>query len=57
MNKKLLAILVCPVCKNKMLYRNRPEALICEQCRLVYPVRNGSPVLLKMDARPLDGSE
>jgi len=53
MNKKLLRLLVCPVCKGKLEYRKRDAELVCLQDRLAFPVRKGVPVLLQMDARPL----
>ncbi len=44
--KDLLDILVCPECKKPLAYRTEPETLKCPQCRRVYPVRDGIPVLL-----------
>lgn len=53
MKKKLLAILVCPLCKGPLIYKSRDKELICETDRLAFPVRNGVPVLLQADARKL----
>jgi uncharacterized protein len=50
----LLEILVCPRCKGKLRERPEPPALICDQCRLAYEVRDGIPILLIDEARPLD---
>lgn len=50
MKKKLLSILVCPLCKGPLIYKSRDKILICEIDKLAYPVRNGIPVLLETDA-------
>ena len=50
MKKKLLSILVCPVCKGPLIYKSRKKVMICEKDKLAYPVRNGIPVLLEADA-------
>ena len=49
MDKKLLAILVCPLCKGKLLLKN--EELICKFDRLAYPIREAIPVMLENEAR------
>lgn len=54
MNKHLLNILVCPVCKGRLHYNKKYAELECRNDRLAFPVRNGIPVLLVMDARQLD---
>ena len=38
MDKKLLDILVCPVCKGDLVYEEGPQRLTCEACRLRYRV-------------------
>ena len=53
MKKKLLKILRCPLCKGGLLYRAKDKELICENDKLAYPIRNGVPILLNADARPL----
>lgn len=53
MNKKLLQILVCPCCKGKLRYNKKTAELECATDNLAFPVRNGIPVLLDMDARQL----
>lgn len=55
MNKRLLDILVCPVTKGKLLRRG--EELWSTQAALAYPVRDGVPVLLENEARPLTNEE
>ncbi|MET0093901.1 MAG: Trm112 family protein, partial [Sedimenticola sp.] len=44
MDKKLLDILVCPVCKGKLVYQKKASELICKVDRLAFPVRDGIPV-------------
>jgi uncharacterized protein YbaR (Trm112 family) len=51
MKKKLLSILVCPKCKGPLVYKSRQKELICQKDGLAYPIRNGIPVLLDVDAR------
>jgi uncharacterized protein YbaR (Trm112 family) len=53
MNKKLLDILVCPLCKGKLKYNKKNSELECGNDKLAFPVRKGVPVLLEMDARKL----
>jgi uncharacterized protein YbaR (Trm112 family) len=58
---KLLEILVCPLCKGKLVYRKeaRMDAgeLICKADRLAYPVKDGIPVMLEEEARKLPPEE
>lgn len=53
MNKKLLNILVCPLCKGQLQYNKKKAELECHRDNLAFPVRNGVPILLEMDARQL----
>ena len=48
--KDLLEILVCPDCKQPLEYRQNPESLKCPQCRRVYPVKDGIPIMLVDEA-------
>jgi uncharacterized protein YbaR (Trm112 family) len=52
---QLLAILVCPKCKGDLEYvENPPESsLVCHNCRLRYPVRDGIPIMLIDEATAL----
>ena len=54
MKKKLLSILVCPVCKGALVHKSRHKILVCEKDKLAYPIRNGIPVLLRADASKID---
>lgn len=54
-DSKLLEILVCPLTKGPLTYDADAQELISEQARLAYPIRDGIPIMLVDEARPLDG--
>ena len=51
---KLLEILVCPLTKGPLRYDAQAQELISDQGRLAYPIRDGIPIMLIDEARPLD---
>jgi uncharacterized protein YbaR (Trm112 family) len=57
MDKKLLEILVCPVCKGPLVYHKAQQELICKADRLAYPIRDDIPVMLEDEARQLEADE
>jgi len=57
MDKKLLDILVCPICKGSLIYNKDQQELICKRDRLAFPIRDDIPVMLEDEARTLDDSE
>lgn len=57
MDIKLLELLVCPVTKGSLEYDRDRQELISRSARLAYPVRDGIPVLLESEARPLTDAE
>lgn len=57
MDKKLLDILACPVCKGQLFYRKEAQELVCKIDRLAYPVRDDIPVMLEDEARVLPADE
>ena len=57
MDKKLLDILACPICKGPLVYQKDENELICKVDRLAYPVREGIPVMLEDEARQLPADE
>lgn len=57
MDKKLLEILACPVCKGELLYDSANRELICQFDRLAYPVINDVPIMLESRARLLELDE
>lgn len=57
MDKKLLDILVCPVCKGALHYDKAHQELISLGARLAYPIREQIPVMLEEEARRLSLEE
>lgn len=51
---KLLEILVCPLTKGQLTYDRDAQELVSDQARLAYPIRDGIPIMLVDEARPLD---
>ncbi len=51
---KLLEILVCPISKRQLVYDREAGELISETARLAFPIRDGVPIMLVDEARPLD---
>ncbi len=51
---KLLELLVCPLTKSTLDYDAERQELISRQARLAYPIRDGIPIMLPEEARPLD---
>ncbi len=56
LDDRLLEILVCPKCKGELEYREEADTLACHSCALVYPIRDGIPVMLIDEAEPLPGA-
>jgi uncharacterized protein YbaR (Trm112 family) len=54
-DKELLEILVCPVCKKPLELKNNGQSLKCGECRRVYPIRDNIPIML-VDEATLDPS-
>ena len=50
---KLLEMLVCPVTKTALAYDEARQELVSRAARLAYPIRDGIPIMLPDDARPL----
>ena len=50
-DKDLLDILVCPVCKKPLVLKDEGQSLKCGECRRVYPIRDNIPIMLS--TRPL----
>ena len=51
---KLLEILVCPATKEPLEYDRERQELISRRAGLAYPIRDGVPIMLPEEARPLD---
>ena len=50
---KLLEILVCPLTKATLIYDAERQELISRPAKLAYPIRDGIPIMLPEEARPL----
>lgn len=57
MDNKLLELLVCPVTKGPLVYQRDTQELLSRSARLAYPIRDGMPILLEHEARPLTEEE
>ena len=51
---KLLEILVCPLTKTTLEYDAERQELVSRAAKLAYPIRDGVPIMLPDEARPLD---
>ena len=57
MDKKLLDILACPICKSSLIYDKAKQELICKADNLAFPIRDDIPVMLEDEARELSFEE
>lgn len=57
MDKNLLEILVCPLCKSSLVYHKKEKELICKADRMAFPIRDGIPIMLEHEARLLTLAE
>jgi len=56
-DRRLLEILVCPVTKTTLIYDEARQELISRAARIAYPIRDGIPIMLPDEARPLAEEE
>ncbi|MFP4561539.1 MAG: Trm112 family protein [Thiohalorhabdus sp.] len=54
LDRKLLDILVCPVCKAEVELNREKNGLVCHKCKLEYPIQDDIPVMLPDEARSLE---
>jgi len=54
---RLLEILVCPVTHGPLEYDRDKAELISRGAKLAYPIRDGVPIMLPEEARPLAEGE
>ncbi len=52
-NKELLDILCCPKCKGAIVLNKAGDGLICNACKVVYPIKEDIPIMLIDEALPL----
>jgi hypothetical protein len=55
-DRELLEILACPKCKGEVSLNKQGDGIVCKQCSLVYPIKDGIPVMLVDEAEKLEGS-
>jgi len=53
-SKELLEILACPKCKGVISLNESQDGLICLHCKLLYEIRDGIPIMLIDEAKPLN---
>jgi uncharacterized protein YbaR (Trm112 family) len=51
---KFLEMLVCPLTHTVLEYDRDNQELICNAAKLAYPIRDGIPILLPSEARPIE---
>ncbi len=56
-DRKLLDVLVCPICKGPLKYDKQADELICKGDRIAFPIRDDIPVMLEEEGRQLDPTE
>jgi uncharacterized protein YbaR (Trm112 family) len=54
-SQELLDILACPKCKGDIYLNDAKDGLICDQCKLLYEIRDDIPIMLIEEAKPLAG--
>ena len=53
-DSRLLEMLICPLTRTSLRYDAQNNELISDKAGLAYPIRNGIPIMLPEDARPLE---
>ena len=54
MDPKMIGVLVCPKSRGPLTYDSATHELISKKAKLAYPIREGVPIMLIEEARPLD---
>lgn len=52
-SQDLLDVLACPKCKGEVRLNEKQDGLVCEACKVVYPIKEDIPVMLIDEAKPL----
>lgn len=53
-DEKLLEILACPKCRGDIRLKEDGSGLICDQCKLLYPIKDDIPIMLIEEAIMID---
>ena len=54
LSKELLDILICLQCKGGVELTDTQDGLVCQTCKLLYPIKDDIPVMLLEEAIKLD---
>ena len=54
--QELLDILACPKCKGEVRLTEKKDGLVCENCKLLYEIREDIPIMLIDEAKKLTAS-
>jgi len=54
MDKKQIELIACPECQGRLIYDRSSKELLCEQCKLAFPVEDDIPALMVERARKLE---
>lgn len=57
MDKQLISLLACPVCKGELVLDRNREELLCYADGMAFPIREGIPVMMATEARTLSAEE
>lgn len=52
-DQELLSILACPKCKGEVKLTEEKDALVCDACKLKYPIKDDIPVMLIDEAEKI----
>jgi uncharacterized protein len=45
-DNSLLNVLACPVCRGALKYEKEKQTLLCQKCKIRYPIKDGIPILM-----------
>ncbi len=51
---KMLESLICPISQGPLEFDRETMTLVSRKARLVYPIRDGVPIMLESEAQPLE---
>lgn len=54
---RLLELLACPLTKGPLRWDEARQEIVSPGARLAFPVRDGIPIMLPAEARPLEDDE
>ena len=57
MDKKLLTIIACPICKGPLQLLAEKKELLCRFDRMAYPIQDDIPVMIEQNARLVSSDE